>query len=1035
MRLWARLVVALAVTSVAVAGAWQYTERSGHSQTVAIAIAAIVATIVVALAAVWVSRAQEARRPDIRGRSRSALSVSQWLALWANDTLLPKSIFARKYRKYLIAGLQFIDLRDLSKVGYFTPEIDEVYVDVSLTFRPPHKVSPALLGDQPPDPSERRDFASFLNHKVPELLAVIGAPGSGKTTLLRRTARQICLKPYKYRRRIPILLYLRDHAKHIVDAPRTVTMASLVRRMLGSLATEEPREWLEKNLSRGNCVVLLDGLDEVARPDDRSVVASWVDEQRRQYPKNDYIITSRPLGYQTARIEGASVLQVRDFTAMQVADFVRGWYRAAVRHGPDAGDKKAMREAMSEADDLLRTLDNRPALHDLTANPLLLTMMVNVHREGDGKLPDSRAELYAEIIQVVVWRRQEAKKNLPSSLPGAAREVPMQALAYTMMHRQRIYLLREEVLTVINSALRRWRDKVTADDLLRDASTNGLLVERESGQYSFVHKTLQEYLAAVYILDNGDVRELAAAVDDPWWRETTLLYAARGDASPVVRACLTSGTPRALALAFHCADQGTTIAPDIQRQLGSIIEDASRPGTDPARRRLVAGVLLARQMRNLIRVANGGYICGQRIPILIYRLFLEDNSDLVSDVFVTAGKDDKTASGIMAVEAARFISWANSVIGDGSAYRLPTMLEAEDAADLVRHEATVDEVAEQCTWTGNGQPGGPVLRIPPGLPHPYAISLDELRAQVVGDFANATSIAEHVSLIHARLLLRRLVQDLDELYKTIKKIGSHNAERRIDAVGSYRFTIIHLLNAAGLPSELVNQLHEDLADALAISSPPYMASIDPEGHRLRFVGHALSVGRKLLAAAEEGLRKDFGRDELIYRALGLGTYRGGGGGLGQALANSLPCNHSELSGMFSLQFAELTVMERFVDHSDNLVVSFDDLTAYLTSITNWFMTGHSDQASEKPNSSEWAWVVARWLQYLSTPVINRGKKVNPSIASAIRLAALTLKSEVPEDDPNLRRTDLLQLAAGVTVLEWRIAGRRSTPETLVLATD
>jgi hypothetical protein len=42
-------------------------------------------------------------------------------------------------------------------------------------------------------------------------------------------------------------------------------------------------------------------------------------------------------------------------------------------------------------------------------------------------------------------------------------------------------------------------------------------------------------------------------VSDPWWRETTLLYAARADADPVVKACLDAGTVDALALAFDCA--------------------------------------------------------------------------------------------------------------------------------------------------------------------------------------------------------------------------------------------------------------------------------------------------------------------------------------------------------------------------------------------------------------------------------------------------------------------------------------------------
>ena len=83
-------------------------------------------------------------------------------------------------------------------------------------------------------------------------------------------------------------------------------------------------------------MVLLDGLDEVARQEDRTKVAAWAERQISQYPRNDYVITSRPQGYRTAGISGAAVLQVRGFTSAQVNRFVHGWYLAAERHSTGA---------------------------------------------------------------------------------------------------------------------------------------------------------------------------------------------------------------------------------------------------------------------------------------------------------------------------------------------------------------------------------------------------------------------------------------------------------------------------------------------------------------------------------------------------------------------------------------------------------------------------------------------------------------------------------------------------------------------------
>ena len=129
------------------------------------------------------------------------------------------SRFGGRYRDFVLAGVRFIDLKGLATVGPFTPELDEVFVDVSLTPRPPHQVQAGLLADLPPDVTERRSLAEFLDRPEPVVLAVIGAPGSGKTTLLRHTARQACLHRRSRGYRVPILLYLRDHVAAILADP------------------------------------------------------------------------------------------------------------------------------------------------------------------------------------------------------------------------------------------------------------------------------------------------------------------------------------------------------------------------------------------------------------------------------------------------------------------------------------------------------------------------------------------------------------------------------------------------------------------------------------------------------------------------------------------------------------------------------------------------------------------------------------------------------------------------------------------------
>jgi predicted NACHT family NTPase len=208
----------------------------------------------------------------------------------------------------------------------------------------------------------------------------------------------------------------------------------------------EPTGWWDRQLLRGRCLLLLDGLDEVAREQDRHVIAEWVEKQIDAYPDNHFVVTSRPHGYRSARIRQANVMTIQPFTPDQVEQFLHGWYLAAERSATGArpAEMAAVRmRAVAAVEDLLGRLRQAPALAELTVNPLLLTMIANVHRYR-GALPGTRTDLYGEICLVMLSRRVQAK-NLPERMPWSAKERLLGLLAYQMMARHVRDLPREEV--------------------------------------------------------------------------------------------------------------------------------------------------------------------------------------------------------------------------------------------------------------------------------------------------------------------------------------------------------------------------------------------------------------------------------------------------------------------------------------------------------------------------------------------------------------------------------------------------------------
>ncbi len=968
------------------------------------------------------------------------------------DTLLQRqaSHFDHEYREFVLANMRFIDLKGLATVGYFTPELEDVFVDVSLAFRAPHKVPAGLLSDPsdeeigPDAITERHSLTEFVDRPAADVLAVVGAPGSGKTTLLRHTARQACLGGRKRRRRVPMLLYLRDHVASIVARPGA-GIADLPRGTLGQKAASEPKGWFEQRLSQGDCLVLLDGLDEVADSGDRVKVAAWVENQISLYPKNDFVITSRPSGYRNARIEGASVLQVRDFTPEQVTQFVRGWYQAVARHESAAAPLAERQEkARLAADDLLRRLAGLPALHDLTVNPLLLTMIVNVHRDGGSKLPENRAELYGEICQVVLWRRQEAKR-LATRLDGAAKEAVLRSLAYAMMRRQLRELGRDDVLAEIELPLERVSGKVTAEEFLADIGSNGLLVERESGQYCFAHHTFQEYLAAAHIRDAKLAEVLAEKVDDPWWRETTLLYAARGDVGPIVEACLTSSSVSAITLAMDCAANDRHLDADLRRRLDELIE---HPGTDAERSQLIAGVLLAQLVHEQVRTRGGGRICTSPVTVALYRKFLEEGSCSGPDSPIENEAGQDAVVGVRAPEAMSFVKWVNSISGSGAIYRLPRGRELTEIARRQRAGSV-----RQSLWLLSAD-NLPELWVPSGTPHPYSVDSEEFWAFLRRDFEGSIPALTRLLLLQSVPVIRRLARETDKVSRLFASQPTDTLPGRDDALFGLRrdWGLINALAERDsdfgpyLPAAAA--LSEELSAALDDEEAPiYSLEVEPARTRAGYLRRAYVRAARLADELDVALRDDTGCSDALAYSLGLDSAQYVSVALAQALRAStsgIP-RSSSASIASASRFAESFAKQAGVGNGGWMVPPhlLPSMLESATQAVAALAPAVRDAPEKVLASHAWMTVIGGRLCDNAEAAFSGSQPTTPGVARSIRLAALCLAAEADrvtraihqEGDHGDLGREFRSIAAGAIVIERRATDSKWITERIMLAID
>ncbi|MBB6396979.1 hypothetical protein BKA00_003893 [Actinomadura coerulea] len=578
----------------------------------------------------------------------------------------------RAYLRRMRSAVDQMETIGLVTQAEYVLRTRQVYVDVMLRPRPvTEAVADTGIGSvSSPEAGQRASLASFL--APGRVLAVLGAAGSGKTTLARHTALDIAERRWPRRRRLPVLLYLRDHGRAIAAGGREgLARIAVTAPWLGGAVSAE---WLEERLKRGRCVILLDGLDEVAGSADRSRVVRWVEDQISRYPSNAFVVTSRPLGYDGNRLSRADVLQVQRFTGRQIRAFLHAWYRA-IEHRSREGDPKEIdRLAARAADDLYRRISSEPALFDLAANPLLLTMIANVHRYR-GSLPGSRVALYEEVCQVLLHRRQEAKRLTDpgmDGLSGEKRERVVQELAWYMMRRELRDIPADEAERAIRTVLERTAPDITPAAFLRSVKRSGLLLEHQYGRYGFAHLTLQEYLASTLVPAHASRRQLLIDnVGNPWWREVTLLWVARADAGPIVEACLEDRTVTALSLAYACADEARELDPGLRDRLDLLLRTAP---SDLGERQLLDGVAAARALHDTHVLDDGTRIGAAPVPPNLWGRFVARTNDphvpktVVDDLWT---KDIK-----------KFLAWLNGLFDDGTGYRLPTPAEARQALDL-----------------------------------------------------------------------------------------------------------------------------------------------------------------------------------------------------------------------------------------------------------------------------------------------------------------------------------------------------------------
>lgn len=469
------------------------------------------------------------------------------------------------YCDALMQQHRYLNLQGVGADPNLRVELESVYVSLETNQRQPVNDDDAQKWNQV-FPTKWRQGEVDLERALSALemvmlkdrLVIVGDPGSGKSTFLSflilrfaeawEQGEASMLKrslQWEHGLLVPIYVPLRSFNATLgmrsqdeaAENPVSL-LCDYIMRQLDNLKVPDLKPYVEEALENNQCLLLLDGLDEVPSDAQRKGVREAVENFVARYP-NQTIITCRTYAYHNASVLGGDFYKVdlQPFDRDQQSQFVQAWYQSlADQLGGDSPKRRAA--------DLMNKINASVRLPELASNPLLLTVMAYVHYKQVG-LPERRVQLYEQCVRVMLDNWETARRGQTGGglserlgLPMLRDETTKLSLicpiAWQMHTTGLPDLSRSDVEPLI---LPTFKSLITDDTKAREKSfefldflvgRSGLLQEKDVGRYNFPHRTFQEYLTALWLVSRGDwLQACFDHRDDTTWREVILLTVAR----------------------------------------------------------------------------------------------------------------------------------------------------------------------------------------------------------------------------------------------------------------------------------------------------------------------------------------------------------------------------------------------------------------------------------------------------------------------------------------------------------------------------
>lgn len=403
------------------------------------------------------------------------------------------------------------------------------------------------------------DLAGFPDEGLQQCILVAG-PGFGKSTLITALSSKMLATPIT-----PVEVSLGAFAE--TDLSVVEFLSAHVNRDFTVRV-----DWL-RLADRGLVCVLFDGLDEVPTTN-RAAIIKRIQQFSGRFPQTPWLLTVRDPAALNGPLDG-QIIELEPFDNPEISKLVEIYKTWSPQLDPWH---------------FTSGLEAYPEVARLARIPLFLSMMLATWTP-DSPRPAKRSDLIESYLGTLFEMSKRKAQPLPALSDRELRRIA-QLIAFDSLQREEIGLSERLANRVINSAV-----LVPSDIVLGQLLACGVLKRGTDGRLQFPYPIVQEYLAAVHVVD---VRqdEVAGRIDDvvkrPWAQVIQFALELLPDPSPHIRAMLARPDDvfsTGLRLIGRCIANGAAVDQVLRDDIGARLADVWRRADYRIRERV--GRLLA----------------------------------------------------------------------------------------------------------------------------------------------------------------------------------------------------------------------------------------------------------------------------------------------------------------------------------------------------------------------------------------------------------------------------------------------------------